>query len=43
LLIVHRMLQLNGSQIRLVERTGPGATFTFELNAVSAAAVAFDR
>ncbi len=31
LLIVQRMLQLNHSQIRLVENTGTGATFCFEL------------
>jgi hypothetical protein len=28
---VQRMLQLNHSQIRLVEHTGTGATFCFEL------------
>jgi signal transduction histidine kinase len=32
LLIVQRMLQLNDSQIRLVEREGAGTTFCFELH-----------
>ncbi|MEM5365725.1 HAMP domain-containing sensor histidine kinase [Paraburkholderia azotifigens] len=32
LLIVQRMLQLHGSQIRLVEREGAGTTFCFELH-----------
>jgi signal transduction histidine kinase len=36
LLIVHRMLELNQSQIRLVEREGKGATFRFELPAAGA-------
>jgi signal transduction histidine kinase len=31
LLIVQRMLQLHHSQIRLLDREGPGATFRFEL------------
>jgi signal transduction histidine kinase len=35
LLIVHRMLELHHSQIRLIERAGKGATFRFELPAAS--------
>jgi signal transduction histidine kinase len=31
LLIVQRMLQLHHSQIRLLDRDGPGTTFRFEL------------
>jgi signal transduction histidine kinase len=31
LLIVQRMLQLHHSQIRLIERAGPGTTFRFDL------------
>ncbi|MBE0632738.1 MAG: sensor histidine kinase, partial [Burkholderia vietnamiensis] len=31
LLIVHRMLALNGSDIRLVDRDGRGAVFEFAL------------
>ncbi|CAM2155955.1 histidine kinase [Pararobbsia alpina] len=37
LLIVHRMLQLHGSEIRLVEREGTGTTFTFALDTVDRA------
>jgi signal transduction histidine kinase len=37
LLIVQRMLQLNRSQIRLVDQEGGGATFRFELEAASVA------
>jgi signal transduction histidine kinase len=36
LLIVHRMLLLNGSDIHLVERVGRGAVFEFELPAAMA-------
>jgi signal transduction histidine kinase len=36
LLIVHRMLELHHSQIRLLERAGRGATFRFELPAAGA-------
>jgi signal transduction histidine kinase len=35
LLIVHRMLALHHSQIRLIERAGKGATFRFELPAAA--------
>lgn len=38
LLIVHRMLALNGSGIRLVDRAGRGAVFEFELAVAPAAA-----
>ncbi|CAB3800181.1 sensor histidine kinase [Pararobbsia alpina] len=37
LLIVHRMLELHHSQIRLIERAGKGATFRFELPAETGA------
>jgi signal transduction histidine kinase len=36
LLIVHRMLELHHSQIRLIDRPGKGATFRFELPAAGA-------
>ena len=38
LLIVQRMLQLHRSEIRLIERAGPGTTFSFELAAAGVAA-----
>ncbi|MEQ5841174.1 HAMP domain-containing histidine kinase [Paraburkholderia acidicola] len=38
LLIVQRMLQLHRSEIRLIERAGPGTTFSFELAAAGSAA-----
>jgi signal transduction histidine kinase len=37
LLIVQRMLQLHHSRIRLVEHTGAGTTFSFELPTTSTA------
>ncbi|MFL9870749.1 sensor histidine kinase [Paraburkholderia megapolitana] len=37
LLIVQRMLQLHRSEIRLIERAGPGTTFSFELAAAGVA------
>ena len=38
LLIVHRMLALNGSRIRLVDRAGRGAVFEFALAVATPAA-----
>ncbi|WP_323120384.1 sensor histidine kinase [Burkholderia alba] len=38
LLIVHRMLQLNGSEVRLVDEAGRGAVFVFDLPAARGAA-----
>jgi signal transduction histidine kinase len=40
LLIVQRMLQLHHSQIRLLERAGPGTTFSFDLPTTEKPAVA---
>ncbi|CAE6731542.1 Adaptive-response sensory-kinase SasA [Paraburkholderia domus] len=40
LLIVQRMLQLHHSQIRIIERAGPGTTFCFELPTTGKPAVA---